>query len=52
MVVQNFVNAHPEFMPEELPPLDIPVLREGPGIMTVPLDGVDGFYIARLRRKS
>ena len=51
-VVQNFVNAHPEFMPEELPPLDIPVLREGPGIMTVPLDGVDGFYIARLRRKS
>ncbi|WP_135228736.1 RsmB/NOP family class I SAM-dependent RNA methyltransferase [Deinococcus fonticola] len=51
-VVQNFVNVHPEFMPEELPPLDIPVLREGPGIMTVPLDGVDGFYIARLRRKS
>ncbi|WP_291427101.1 RsmB/NOP family class I SAM-dependent RNA methyltransferase [Deinococcus sp.] len=49
-VIQAFLAAHPEFTPEAIPGLEVAHLQVGPGILTLPLNGVDGFYIARLRR--
>lgn len=48
--VSAFLAAHPEFSAEPLPDLGLPVVEAGAGAYTVPLDGLDGFYIARLRR--
>ncbi|ULH16300.1 tRNA/rRNA cytosine-C5-methylase [Deinococcus sp. KNUC1210] len=51
-VVQQFLNANPAFQPEALPDLLVEAVSSGPGVLTVPLDGVDGFFIARLRRQA
>lgn len=49
-VVADFLAAHPEFQPESVPELDVPHVAAGAGVLTVPLGGVDGFFIARLRK--
>lgn len=51
-VVEHFLREHPEFSPEAAPALEIPVIPSGPGVTTLPLDGIDGFFIARMRRKG
>ena len=51
-VVQQFLDTHPAFQPEALPGLLVETVDSGPGVLTVPLEGVDGFFIARLRRGS
>lgn len=48
-VVRRFLEAHPDFVAEDLPELEVPHLLCRPGSLTLPLAGVDGFYIARLR---
>ncbi|WP_104990082.1 transcription antitermination factor NusB [Deinococcus sp. NW-56] len=50
-VVADFLAAHPEFSPEPLPDLDLPTVPAGDGVLTVMERGIDGFFIARLRRK-
>ncbi|MCP2015595.1 16S rRNA (cytosine967-C5)-methyltransferase [Deinococcus sp. HSC-46F16] len=50
-VVADFLATHPEFSPEPLPGLDLPTVPAGDGVLTVMEDGIDGFFIARLRRK-
>ncbi|GHG09051.1 16S rRNA m5C967 methyltransferase [Deinococcus piscis] len=50
--VQAFLAAHPEFQAEALPDLGVPTVPAEVGAFTVPLDGLDGFYIARLRREG
>ena len=47
---QRFLERHPEFSPEALPDLLVNTVVSGPGVLTVPLGGVDGFFIARLRK--
>lgn len=49
-VVQRFLAAHPSFAPETVPGLEVPHVPAGAGVLTVPVGGVDGFFIARLRR--
>ena len=49
-VVRAFLAAHPDFTSEPVPGLEVPNVPAGPGILTVPEGGVDGFFIARLRR--
>lgn len=49
-VVRAFLAEHPEFMSEPLSDLGLPTVSAGEGVLTVPEDGVDGFFIARLRR--
>jgi 16S rRNA (cytosine967-C5)-methyltransferase len=49
-VVRDFLAAHTEFMPEALPDLGLPTVPAGAGVLTVPEGGLDGFFIARLRR--
>ena len=51
-VVQAFLDTHPEFTPQAVPDLEVPTVPAGPGVLTVPVDGVDGFFIARLNRQS
>ena len=51
-VVQAFLDAHPEFSAQPLPVLEVPHVPAGPGVLTVPVDGVDGFFIARLNRQG
>ncbi len=46
----GFLKRHPEFWPEALPELLVQTVPSGPGVLTVPLDGLDGFFIVRLRR--
>lgn len=49
-VVDGFLARHPDFSPEAFP-TDLPsVAAAGAGIFVVPVDGLDGFYLARLRR--
>ena len=50
--VQAFLAAHPDFFPEALPDLGLPTVPAPVGAFTLPLDGLDGFYIARLRRRA
>ena len=50
--VGKFLNRHPEFAPEALPDLLVQTVPSGPGVLTVPLEGIDGFFIARLRRED
>ncbi|WP_288481193.1 RsmB/NOP family class I SAM-dependent RNA methyltransferase [uncultured Deinococcus sp.] len=50
-VVADFLAAHPDFAAEAVPDIEVPHVPEGDGLLTVPVDGVDGFFIARLRRK-
>lgn len=49
---QHFLERHPEFSPEALPDLLVDTVPSGPGVLTVPLDGVDGFFIVRLRKRG
>lgn len=49
-VVQSFLDGHPDFHPEPPAALDVPAVPAGPGVLTLPLRGIDGFFIARLRR--
>jgi len=49
--VRGFLEHHPEFTPEDFES-SVPVARAEVGVYTVPLGGLDGFYIARLRRRS
>ncbi|GGK14427.1 16S rRNA m5C967 methyltransferase [Deinococcus malanensis] len=51
-VVFDFLASHPEFTSEPIPDLEVPHVAAGPGVLTVPLEGVDGFFIARLRRRA
>lgn len=51
-VVEEFLASHPEFTVDAVPGLEVPHVASGPGVLTLPLDGVDGFYIARLQRKA
>ena len=51
-VVADFLASHPEFQPEAVPGLDVPHVPAGAGVLTVPLGGVDGFFMTRLRRKG
>jgi 16S rRNA (cytosine967-C5)-methyltransferase len=51
-VIGAFLDAHPEFVPEPVPDLRLPTVPAGAGVLTVPEDGIDGFFIARLRRLS
>lgn len=48
--IQNFLSKHPEFSAEDFTP-SVPSCAAAVGYYTLPLDGVDGFYIARLRRR-
>ncbi len=50
-VVAHFLDTHPEFVPESVPEVEVPHVPAGPGLLTVPVDGIDGFFIARLRRR-
>jgi len=50
--VQGFLARHPEFTPEALPDLLVPAVPSGDGALTLPLGGVDGFFIARLRKRA
>lgn len=49
-VVQRFLTQHPEFRPLPFEELECPALPLEVGHLTLPLDGVDGFYIARMSR--
>lgn len=51
-LIQQFLEEQPNFKMESLNELDIPQQPVGPGIMTLPLNGIDGFFIARLRNKE
>ncbi|MDB5046394.1 MAG: tRNA/rRNA cytosine-C5-methylase [Deinococcus sp.] len=51
-VIAAFLEAHPDFVPERLPDLHLPTVSAGAGVLTVPEQGIDGFFIARLRRLS
>ncbi|MFC4639437.1 RsmB/NOP family class I SAM-dependent RNA methyltransferase [Deinococcus hohokamensis] len=51
-VVADFLAAHPEFSAQPVPGLEVAHVPAGPGVVTVPLDGVDGFFIARLERQA
>jgi len=49
--VRTFLERHPEFTPEEFES-GVPVARAEVGVYTVALEGLDGFYIAHLRRRT
>ena len=51
-VVEGFLAHHPEFQAEAVPGIEIKHVKSGQGILTVPVDGVDAFFIARLRRQG
>ncbi|THF88247.1 RsmB/NOP family class I SAM-dependent RNA methyltransferase [Deinococcus sp. KSM4-11] len=50
-VVTTFLGEHPEFQAVDVPALEVPHVSAGPGVLTVPLDGIDGFFIARLQKR-
>ncbi|MVN87454.1 methyltransferase domain-containing protein [Deinococcus sp. HMF7620] len=51
-VVAAFLNTHPDFEAQAVPNLEVPSVPAGPGVLTVPEGGIDGFFIARLRRRA
>lgn len=51
-VVEEFLAGHPDFQAEAVPDIEVEHVPSGPGLLTVPVEGVDGFFIARLRRSS
>jgi len=51
-VVAAFLADHPEFAAGSVPGLEVASVPAGPGVVTVPRDGVDGFFIARLERRA
>lgn len=50
-VIDDFLENNADWVAEDLE-FPFPVQRQGAGVLTLPLDGIDGFYIARLRKKS
>lgn len=48
-LISQFLKEHPNFVAESLADLDIPCQSAGSGVVTFPLNGIDGFFIARLR---
>lgn len=48
-MTDRFLETHPEFTPEPFI-IDLPAANTPTGSYILPLDGLDGFYIARLRR--
>ena len=51
-VVREFLQQHPEFSPEPIPDLEVAHLQVGSGSLTLPVNGIDGFFIARLRKAA
>ncbi|MFC6659155.1 RsmB/NOP family class I SAM-dependent RNA methyltransferase [Deinococcus multiflagellatus] len=51
-VVARFLETQPGFAAESVPGLEVPHVPAGPGVLTVPEGGIDGFFIARLRRQA
>lgn len=51
-VIAGFLAAHPEFVAEAVPEVEVPHVPAGDGLLTVPEGGIDGFFIARLRRRA
>lgn len=49
-LVDAFLTAHPEFAPEAVPDIEVPHQKTGEGILTIPEGGIDGFFMARLRK--
>jgi len=45
----TFASRHPELVPEH-PPLPVPSRAAGPGRVVLPVDGLDGFFVAVFRR--
>ncbi len=50
-VVADFLDRHPEFQAEDFA-LPLTTLAVGAGRFVLPLEGLDGFYLARLRRRA
>lgn len=50
-VIDDFLENNADWVAEDLE-FPFPVQRQGAGVLTLPLEGIDGFYIARLRKKS
>ncbi len=48
-LVAAFLDRHPDFS-ADTPAIPLPRLRSGAGVYVKPVDGLDGFYYARLRR--
>ena len=51
-VVQAFLDAHPDFEAQAVPGIEVPTVAAGPGVLTVPDGGIDGFFIARMVRRA
>ncbi|MDV6375540.1 RsmB/NOP family class I SAM-dependent RNA methyltransferase [Deinococcus arenicola] len=51
-VIAAFLRNHPEFVAEAISEVEVPHVPAGDGVLTVPVDGIDGFFIARLRRHA
>ncbi len=49
-LLEHFLADSPDFRPQGLPELNVGTVPAGPGVLTLPLEGMDGFFIARLRR--
>ncbi|UQN07914.1 RsmB/NOP family class I SAM-dependent RNA methyltransferase [Deinococcus sp. QL22] len=49
-IIAGFLAAHSDFVPDPLPDLQVPTVPAGAGVLTVPEQGIDGFFIARMRR--
>jgi len=48
-VIDDFLQRHPGFS-ADTPKIPLPELKRGYGVYVKPVDGLDGFYYARLRR--
>lgn len=49
--IDAFLKRHPEFTPEPVDP-PVPTRPAGSGTFILPLDGLDGFFVTRLRRRD
>lgn len=49
--VDAFLARHAAFEPQPVD-IDVPTFANGPGAFIVPRDGLDGFYVAKLRRSG
>lgn len=47
----GFLERHPDFVPDALD-LPLPTRPAGAGVFVLPRDGLDGFFLARLRRAA
>ncbi len=51
--IAGFLERHPEFTAEpHEAPAEVRLIKAGAGHYVLPVDGLDGFYIARLRRQG